>query len=394
MNNTDLIIRLLFELSKHKYKNIKWYCHNLANYDHYFIFKALSVYNEDKDNMNKINVKFGFRDQDIIKLTFNFEIDGDKRKVVIVDSLPLLNNKLKDLTIAYELDSIKGVFPHSFASDRTLFYKCNTPDFIHYQKYWDIETYKTNNWDFKHESNKYLYDDIKGLYEVLKKAEQEIFEIFDVHLSLSSTISSLALQIFMKNYYIPGSIPSIKMSDVYKDIKSAYFRGITEVYKPFGKDLYYYDVNSLYPFVALNSMPGTECYKHETFDSKINLDQLFGFYSCEIVKTNESYLGLLPVINEKGVFYPIGKWSDWYFSEELKFARKIGYKITVLSGYTFNREDNVFKKYIESIYDIKSNPKNSVQRALAKSLLNNLLGRFGIDLNKPVTKVVSNKEFQ
>ena len=239
MNNTDLIIRLLFELSKHKYKNIKWYCHNLANYDHYFIFKALSVYNEDKDNMNKINVKFGFRDQDIIKLTFNFEIDGDKRKVVIVDSLPLLNNKLKDLTIAYELDSIKGVFPHSFASDRTLFYKCNTPDFIHYQKYWDLETYKTNNWDFKHESNKYLYDDIKGLYEVLKKAEQEIFEIFDVHLSLSSTISSLALQIFMKNYYIPGSIPPIKMSDVYKDIKSAYFGGITEVYKPFGKDLYY-----------------------------------------------------------------------------------------------------------------------------------------------------------
>lgn len=29
-----------------------------------------------------------------------------------------------------------------------------------------------------------------------------------------------------------------------------------EVYKAHGEDLYYYDVNSLYPFTSLNDMPG------------------------------------------------------------------------------------------------------------------------------------------
>ena len=47
----------------------------------------------------------------------------------------------------------------------------------------------------------------------------------------------------------------------YNDIKQAYFGGNTEVYKPRGKYLYYYDVNSLYPYVALQDMPGLTCSK-------------------------------------------------------------------------------------------------------------------------------------
>jgi hypothetical protein len=54
----------------------------------------------------------------------------------------------------------------------------------------------------------------------------------------------------------------------------------------------------------------------------------------------------------------------------------------------------VFKSYIDKIYNIKSNPKNSTQKALAKILLNNLLGRFGINLEKSVTDVMTNKEFE
>jgi len=48
---------------------------------------------------------------------------------------------------------------------------------------------------------------------------------------------------------------------MYHDIKQAYYGGITEVYKPYGRDLFYYDVNSLYPSVALKDMPGLGCSK-------------------------------------------------------------------------------------------------------------------------------------
>jgi hypothetical protein len=78
----------------------------------------------------------------------------------------------------------------------------------------------------------------------------------------------------------------------------------------------------------------------------------------------------------------------------LKFAQENGYKIIVIKGYNFTREKDVFKNYVESIYNIKSNPKNRTQKAIAKSLLNNLLGRFGISLDKAITEIMSYNTFE
>jgi len=63
----------------------------------------------------------------------------------------------------------------------------------------------------------------------------------------------------------------------------------------------------------------------------------------------------------------------------------------MLKGYSFDRVPNVFNRYIQSIYEIKSNPINSTQKSMAKSLLNNLLGRFGIQMDKPTTDIVNFK---
>lgn len=35
---------------------------------------------------------------------------------------------------------------------------------------------------------------------------------------------------------------------------------------------------------------------------------------------------------------PNGSWEGWYFSEELKFAGEMGYDITIIKGYHFNKE--------------------------------------------------------
>lgn len=66
------------------------------------------------------------------------------------------------------------------------------------------------------------------------------------------TISSLAMRIFLKDFY-NKNIPMINKPSIYKDLKQAYYGDITEVYKPLGHNLYYYDVNSLYPFAALKT---------------------------------------------------------------------------------------------------------------------------------------------
>jgi len=81
-------------------------------------------------------------------------------------------------------------------------------------------------------------------------------------MTVSTTISGLAVRIFLEKYY-KDNIPVINKAIIYRDIKQSYYRGITEVYKPCGYNLYYYDVNSLYPYLALQDMPDLECCKIE-----------------------------------------------------------------------------------------------------------------------------------
>ena len=59
--------------------------------------------------------------------------------------------------------------------------------------------------------------------------------------------------------------------------------------------MYYYDVNSLYPHAALNSMPGLDCEFEGDMVVKFDTNtDLFGFYYCNI-KSKDGYYGLLPV---------------------------------------------------------------------------------------------------
>lgn len=109
------------------------------------------------------------------------------------------------------------------------------------------------------------------------------------------------------------------------------------------------------------------------------------------VKSN--YLGILP-LRTNGLIFPFGIWESWYFSQELKFAQECGYKITILKGYEFDRSKEVFNSYIQDIYKQKVNATNSTNKTLAKSLLNNLLGRLGIDLQKYDTSLLTKDEFE
>lgn len=71
--------------------------------------------------------------------------------------------------------------------------------------------------------------------------------------------------------------------------------------------------------------------------------------------------------------------------------------VFILSHFSINffldGEKDTFKSYITKLYVKKSNPLNETQKLLAKSLLNNLLSRFGISIKKPITRIVSTDTF-
>ena len=135
-------------------------------------------------------------------------------------------------------------------------------------------------------------------------------------------------------------------------------------------------------------MPGTECFYLESFEDKgLELDNLFGFFYAR-VKTNNLYIGLLPVHKDNRLICPNGKFYGIWSSEELKFAKSKGYEITVIKGYQFNKVYGIFNGYINELFNLKKN-SNGFLKLIYKSLLNNFLGRFGLNIIKPVTETVS-----
>ena len=303
-------------------------------------------------------------------------ISRNKQRLVLIDSYPILPKKLSILGKDFNVGTLKSIFPYKFGLEDNLFYVGSTPPIQNYDNITNeeyIDIYKVN-WSFKEEAIKYLKADILCLYQVIMNVNKQIFLDFKTDFKYSLTISSLAGRIFLSRYY-NNNIAVVNKASLYKDIKQAYYDGITEVYIPFGNNLYYYDVNSLYPFVAYQPMPGLNCTKVTFYKPTQDLENLFGFFYCKIRSPLYDYLGLLPVRTGSGLNSPLGNWEGWYFSEELKFAKENGYSITGLKDIILVKNTESLT-YISDIYKLKANPVNNSQKSIAKSLLNNLLGRF------------------
>ncbi|KAI0999605.1 hypothetical protein K3495_g8591 [Podosphaera aphanis] len=198
-----------------------------------------------------------------------------------------------------------------------------------------------------------------------------------MQMTKSLTITSLALKILYTKFNNEKLLlPHILNQDIYLEIKKSYYGGRVEVYRPYGQKLYYYDVNSLYPFAAINKLPGLNASKVEYFDYNPDINKLFGFFYCKITTSTNSeiskYFGLLPHRDLK----------------ELKFALKQGYQIRAYKGYLFEEQESPLKDFIQNVYLIKAKAKNKAERQIGKSIINNSTGRFGMDPEKPISNLV------
>jgi len=197
------------------------------------------------------------------------------------------------------------------------------------------------------------------------------------------TLSSLAFAIFRTHFIKEDTIPQLT-GQIAKDIRLSYTGGAVDMYKPNNEDekIFAYDVNSLYPFTMDDKpMPvGNPIF----FKGDIRkVDQnAYGFFFCNIETPTEL---LHPIIQthiktDAGIrtIAPLGEWSDMIFSEEINNAIKLGYKFEILWGYKFEKE-NIFKDYVQTLYDLRTKyPKSNPLNLIAKLLLNSLYGRFGM----------------
>ena len=105
------------------------------------------------------------------------------------------------------------------------------------------------------------------------------------------------------------------------------------------------------------------------------------------------------VVTEHGLrtLATLGEWEDWIFSEEIKKYSELGYKFTILRGYTFGKKI-IFKKYIDQLYEIKENLSKNNDKAnpmymISKLLMNSLYGRFGMSEHLPTHEIITQEDF-
>ena len=197
------------------------FTHNLGGFDGVFLQKFVSRY---FDNSNV----------DII-------IDDSK-------SIISITVKINGKTLVF-LDSLR-IFPVSLDNLCKVF---NVPGKIEgYKKEWNNASILDNK-ELLNELIVYAKQDSQSLYEALKAAQDLYISKYKVDITSIVSMPSLANKIFRLNF-LDKNIPIITgFNDMF--IRNSYYGGADDIYKAYAKDVYYYDVNSLYPWAMCQPMP-------------------------------------------------------------------------------------------------------------------------------------------
>jgi hypothetical protein len=173
-------------------------------------------------------------------------------------------------------------------------------------------------------------------------------------------------------------------------IRSAYTGGTLNIFKPvLGKGLHY-DIVSLYPFAMTKPMPvGRPRHVYNP-----DLKDFFGFASAIVEAPVSLRIPFLQSRVGTKTLNPVGTFQGWYFSEELKYAEKLGYKITLDEGYGFKEGIGVFDEFVNTFFKLKKDAASKADRHAYKLMLNSLYGRFGMRDNATVTRIVGVEDFK
>ena len=322
----DSLTKYLNYIEKN-YSGYRVYFHNGGKFDFLFLFELLN----ERGEIDIIE-----RGGSIIQIRYKYL----KGRITFCDSYPLLPASLDSLIKTYKVKHKKIPI----------------------------------NFNVKHNFNnkklqQHLENDCKALYNIIEQTE-------NVNNCLPLTIASLAMKVFTNDFFNGFIWQSSDKFDNY--FRKNYYRGgRVEVLKGYGKNLYYYDVNSLYPFVMLNKMP-----VGKPIRTKRYMSEKIGFYKIELLSNTKFIISPLIKRVKKSNYYVNGIKGEIFYliSPELKILISKKIKFKILDGYYFKQSEFLFNDYVNTYYKIKSTTKDEVQRYFSKLMLNSLYGKFGQQL--------------
>jgi hypothetical protein len=369
-----------------KFKNYVWFAHNLK-YDLSVLFR------NDIFKKFKIIMSNGR----LIQLIYN----KNGYNIYLRDSLNLFPMPLDAIGKALGFNKLKTpakfkIHPNTEHDIRKLIDQ-NDFDSLH-EIYGlskeDIEDFLSPNFNrsITQEDIEYCIRDCDILYNAIEYIQNFLSQF---NIRLRSTLGSNALAIFLtmhadKKYF--------KVSGYDFLFRNSYYGGRTELFIPYGENLYYYDFNSLYPSVMyLEQFPDPESL---TFTNKPTIDLIFEYEGTSYVQVYvPEYLDYppLPVKLDNKLIFPVGTFKGWYNHNELRMAVKYGAKIlNVYKTVYATRTVNYFKEYISTLYSLRkmyNEQNNKIMSLICKLLMNSLYGKFGQkNVKREIGLIDDNKE--
>lgn len=327
----------LLRVLLHKYSGYVCFSHFGGKFDHLFMLKAILRHNAECSPMDRYILSPLIPRGSSV---FSFDVSLGENSITFSDSSALFPFSLDRLTRSFGVQHKKQKIDYSRI-------RKVTPRLL-----------------------EYLEHDCRGLYESIEKFEK--WPLIE-KAGRAQTIASQSVKVlrtFLKDDIgFVGGKPD-------QEMRQAYMGGRTEIFKPFyegKKPLYCYDVNSLYPFV-MKKHKFPNYYLGETHDYVPNQ---FAIYEA-IATIPKMHVPPIGIVRRGKYVFPVGSFRCYVTSAEIEYARSLGCEFKVVRGWLFSDGGRIFKKFVDSLYEIRTkSPRGSVDNTIAKLLLNSCYGKFG-----------------
>ena len=235
------------------------------------------------------------------------------------------------------------------------------------------------------DSEEYVFRDVEIVIEAMALAERICIQY---GANMKSTLGSISVSIWqgvvLRGVNWQCSMPAAR---------NAYYGGRVELFRTHAKgdDLYYTDINSLYPSVMLHKFPdGCDQWfgldKRKARSLLLSKKEVYGVVHCDIDIPETIRIAPLPVKREGSgeVCFPVGPASGWWTVHEVRYALSKGCKITKLhDGYGSLTGSFYYREFVETFYRLRKEeldkPEPDEGKTLFyKLLMNNLYGQLGM----------------
>lgn len=370
------------------------YFHNGFGYDYEFMLpKLFAMY--PKENIKTVIDGDGNGFALELKLPYKYKKDGKWKKGAYYIQF---RDSYKIFPVALSVLGVAVGYP-----------KLDYGDYDITDVFETVDDYRKHN---NGKSYEYFFRDMKIMREFAIQSKH-ILDIRKYKLTIASTSMNEWKELYPLSNSFKWNLKEkdrvgrwVNNIDVWNEVKLAYKGGITYVKRDEElikhKDVYVYDINSMYPSIMLNKpLP----YGKPSYEDLPEFT--YKMYKVKIKHAETDYLPFISTIDYEGVAQLVEDLIEDGESQEMGrgYFREIrnttinmnNTKLALFEKYytgeweveflfSFKETKGMFTEYITKFKEIKENSKGAV-RLLSKLFLNSLYGKFGMNIRDEVTQI-------